>query len=276
MEEPDDAHILDTAIRAARSGGKVALELLGRPQDLRWKGMRDPQIGAALAVQRAILLEIERDFPDHAVLAEESEARPSADADPLWIVDPIDGSVNYLQGLPCFSISIGFMSKGIYRVGVVYDPCRDELFRGVVRQGAWLNDVPIVVEQISEAAEAFEKAVIGIDWPHEGRPRAQSLHIAQILATHALALNVMGSPALALCYLAAGRLHAYFHLELEIWDVAAAAVILHEAGGILTDARGGSWLFSDKGYLATNGVLHGEMLRNIVPALEGLPPQLRQ
>ena len=271
MQETDDAAVLATAIRAARAGGRVALDLLGQPQDLGWKGMRDPQIGSALAVQRAVLDEIHHDFPDHAVLAEESAERPHPDSDPLWIVDPIDGSLNYLQGLPLFTISIAFMSQGVYRVGVVYDPCRDELFRGVVRKGAWLNDEPIVVEQVGEAAEALEKAVIGMDWPREDVLRARGLRIGQVLATHALALNVMGSPSLGLCYLAAGRLHAYFHLDLELWDVAAAAVILHEAGGTLTDARGGSWLFSDHGYLATNGVLHGEMLRNILPELGGLP-----
>jgi len=274
MPEIGDAAILDTAVRAARAGGKVALDRLGDPGWVRWKGMRDAQVGAALDVQAAILEEIRRDFPDHPILAEESESRPPDDADPLWIVDPIDGSLNYLQGLPFFSICIGFRSEGIYRVGVVYDPCRNELFEGVLGQGARLNGLPIVVQQVSEGLEAYENAIVGTDWPYDGERRTQSLQIAQVLTTHMLDMRVMGSPALGLCYVAAGRLHAYFHLDLRLWDIAAASVVLTEGGGILTNARGSSWLFADRAYLATNGVVHGEMLRNIGPILDFRAPSI--
>lgn len=273
MPELDDAAILETAVRAARAGGRTAMARLGQPGYLRWKGLRDVEVGAALEVQGAIIQEIARDFPDHAILLEEAEARPPEDADPLWIVDPIDGSLNFLQGLPFFSVCVAFRRESLYRVGVVYDPCRAELFQGVLGQGARLNGEPILVQQVGEGLEAYENAVVGTDWPHSGEPRAQALQIAQLMATNMLSLQVMGSPSLGLCYVAAGRLHAYFHLELELWDVAAAGIILREAGGILTNARGSSWLFADKGYLATNGVVHGEMVRNILPVLEFQPPR---
>jgi myo-inositol-1(or 4)-monophosphatase len=268
MRDFDDATILATAVRAARAGGQVALERLGDPGYLRWKGMRDAEVGAALDVQAAVIEEIRRDFPGHAILAEETSERPADDADPLWIVDPIDGSLNFLQGLPHFAVCVGFRSETIYRVGVVYDPCRDELFQGTLGKGARLNDLPIVVQQVSEGLDAYESAIVGTDWPYDGEPRTKSLQIAQVLVTHTLDLRVMGSPALGLCYVGAGRLHAYFHLDLELWDVAAAAVVLTEAGGILTNARGSSWLYANKAYLATNAVVHGEMLRNIVPILD--------
>lgn len=273
MPKLDDAAILETAVRAARAGGRTAMARLGQPGYLRWKGLRDVEVGAALEVQGAIVQQIGRDFPDHAILLEESEARPPEDADPLWIVDPIDGSLNFLQGLPFFSVCVAFRCESLYRVGVVYDPCRAELFQGVLGQGARLNGDPIFVQQVGEGLEAYENAVVGTDWPHSREPRAQALQIAQLMATNMLSLHVMGSPSLGLCYVAAGRLHAYFHLELELWDVAAAGVILREAGGILTNARGSSWLFADKGYLATNGVVHGEMVRNILPVLEFQPPR---
>lgn len=272
MSEPDDAAVLETAIRAARAGGQVALARLGDPGYLRWKGQRDAVVGAAVDVQNAIIAEIKRDFPDHAILAEESETHPAEDADPLWIVDPVDGSLNYLQGLPFFSVCVAFRSEGLYRVGVVYDPCREELFQGVLAKGARLNGEPIHVEQIGDGREAYDAALVGTDWPYGGERRVQSLLIAQIIAGDMLNLNAMGSPALGLCYVAAGRLHAYFHLELELWDVAAASVVVREAGGILTNALGDSWLFADKGYIATNGVVHGEMVRNIQAVLDFRAP----
>ncbi|MBI4212709.1 MAG: hypothetical protein HY534_00175 [Chloroflexi bacterium] len=272
MDESDDTQILTTAVRAARAGGAVALGHLGQLGYVRWKGMRDVEVEAARVVQQAIVAEIQQDFPEHPILAEESDTAPPADADPLWIVDPIDGSLNYQQALPLFAISLAYRRKGIYRVGVVYDPCRDELFQGVEGRGARLNDQPIVVEQVSEAFEAFENAVLGMDLAREGRRRTQSLQLVQMLASNVLALNVMGAPSLGLCYLAAGRLHAYLGLDLDLWDVAGAAVILKEAGGILTSAQGGSWLFADRSYLATNGVLHGEMLRHMTEILNAAPP----
>jgi myo-inositol-1(or 4)-monophosphatase len=268
MQTFDDAQILETAIRAARAGGELALSLLGQPGYVRWKGMRDVQVEASHAVQRAILDDIARDFPDHAVLAEESDERPPDNADPLWIVDPIDGSMNFLQGTPHFAVCVGFRSRGTYRVGVVYDPARDELFQGVVGKGARLNGYPIVVQQISDGHEAFENAIVGTDLPRAGERRAQGLHIAQIMATHTLDVTAMGAPALGFCYLAAGRLHAYYHLDLELWDLAAASVIATEAGAVLTNARGSSWLYADKSYLATNGVIHGEMLRHMMAVLD--------
>ncbi len=272
MDETDDTQILATAVRAARAGGALALSHLGQRGYIRWKGMRDIEVEAARIVQQTIVDEILQDFPEHAILAEESDTPPPDDADPLWIVDPIDGSLNFLQGLPLFAMSVAFRRKGIYRVGVVYDPCRDELFQGVQGRGARLNDEPIVIEQIGEAMDAFENALLGMDLAREGPRRVQSLLLAQFLATHTLGLNVMGAPSLSLCYLAAGRLHAYLALDLDLWDVAGAAVILKEAGGILTSAQGGSWLFADRGYLATNGVLHGEMLRHMTEILSaGVP-----
>lgn len=271
-----DAVILETAIRAARTGGQLALSRVGQPGYLRWKGLRDVEVGAALEVQAAIVDVIRRDFPEHAILVEESQTRPPEDADPLWIVDPIDGSLNFLQGLPLFSICVAYRAQGLYRVGVVYDPCRDELFEGVLGLGARLNHEPIVVQQVSEGLDAYEHAIVGTDWPYGGERRAQALQIAQLMAGNMLALHVMGSPALGICYVAAGRLHAYFHLDLELWDVAAAGVIVQEAGGILTNARGSSWLFADKGYLVTNGVIHGEMVRNILPVLESQDPTVNQ
>jgi myo-inositol-1(or 4)-monophosphatase len=264
----DDAPLLDTAIAATREAGALARARLGTPGYLRWKGLRDLVTGSVMEVQALLVDRLRAAFPDHAILAEESDEPPPADAEALWIVDPIDGTLNFAHGIPHFAVCLGFRQRGIYRVGVVYDPCRDELFHAVRDGGAFLNGQPIVVNQVGEGVDAYERAVVGTDWPATLERRKEALLVARLVNVEVLDVSVMGSPALGLCYVAAGRLHAYWHLDLRLWDVAAAAVILEEAGGILTNAEGSSWQHTDGGYLATNGIIHGWMLRGITPVLQ--------
>jgi myo-inositol-1(or 4)-monophosphatase len=265
----DDGQALEVAVRAAREGGKIALARLGDPGYLKWKGHRDVVTGASLEVQDAILSILRAEFPEHGILAEEGpddEAVP-VDAEHLWIVDPICGSLNFAQGIPYFAISIALRSEGSIRVGVVYDPCRDELFEATIDSPATLNSRVIFVQQISEGLEAFGKAVIGTDWPYDGERRELALRMMPLFCEQVTECNAMGSPALGLCNVAAGRTHAYWHLDLKIWDVAAASLILQRAGGTLTDQRGVSWLYSDGGYIASNSVIHGWTLRTITAVL---------
>jgi myo-inositol-1(or 4)-monophosphatase len=130
----------------------------------------------------------------------------------------------------------------------------------------------MTVQQISEGYDAFEKACVGTDWPHDQDKLEQALQIATIMSRQVIVLNVMGSPALGLCSVAAGRLHAYWALDLKIWDMAAAALILTRAGGTLTDDHGASWLFSNGGYIASNSVIHGWTLRCLQRVLEDRVP----
>ena len=132
------------------------------------------------------------------------------------------------------------------------------------------NGGKIFVQQISEGIEAWSAAIVGTDWPHGGERRHQARAIAGLMMDQVGELNLMGSPALGFCNVAAGRLHSYWHLDLKIWDIAAAALILQRAGGILTDAHGNTWLYSDGGYIATNGVIHGWAL-NCIQAVLNLP-----
>jgi myo-inositol-1(or 4)-monophosphatase len=199
---------------------------------------------------------------------DEGTAPLPAEVDPLWIVDPVDGSLNYYQGVPHFSISIAYREGGVDQVGVVYDPNTDEMFTAIRGRFARLNGRPITVQQVAEGESAYDQAIVGTDWPGGLQERHQSMNIATLLGTQAITLNAMGSPALGLCYVAAGRYHAYYHTHLKVWDVAAAAVVLGESGGILTDILGGSWLYSNGGYIASNGVIHGWMVRNTKAVLE--------
>jgi myo-inositol-1(or 4)-monophosphatase len=130
-----------------------------------------------------------------------------------------------------------------------------------------LNGAPIYVGRPAEGEDAYDQMLMGTDWPGEAVPRTDALRAATHVGNRMQGILSMGSPALALCYIAAGRMHGYFHLKLQLWDVAAAALVLTEAGGILTNLSGGSWLHSDGGYLATNGAMHGPMLRLLRSAL---------
>jgi myo-inositol-1(or 4)-monophosphatase len=274
----EDLLALEVAARAARTGGQVALARLGKSDYMRWKGHRDVVSGAAIEVQDAILEVLRRETPDFGILAEEGpEDEPiPLDAEHLWIVDPICGSLNYVQGIPYFGVSIALRSQGAIRVGAVYDPCRDELFGATLKTHATLNGATIGVQQISEGYDAFEKAWVGTDWPHDQDRFDLAMKIAAIMSRQVLSLNAMGSPALGLCNVAAGRMHAYWALELKIWDIAAAALILTRAGGTLTDDHGASWLFSEGGYIASNSIVHGWTMRCLQRVLEDkIPPQLR-
>jgi myo-inositol-1(or 4)-monophosphatase len=266
----DDALALQIAVRAAHAGGEIALARLGKSDYMRWKGARDVVSGAALEVQDAILEVLKHETPDFGILAEEGpedEAVP-LDAEYLWIIDPICGSLNYVQGIPYFAVSIALRAKQAIRVGVVYDPCREETFAATLDSHSTLNGSPMGVQQISEGLDAFEKAWVGTDWPHEPEKLNQALEIATIMSRQVISLSAMGSPALGLCNVACGRTHAYWALDLKIWDLAAGALVLTRAGGTLTDDHGNSWLYSAGGYIASNSVIHGWTLRCLQRVLE--------
>jgi myo-inositol-1(or 4)-monophosphatase len=259
MEAAEIKHGLDVAKQAARLGGQIARARLSDPGYLTWKGRRDVTTEASLAVQDAVVGLLSAEYPEAGILAKQGpeDAPMPVDAPDLWIVDPAGGSVNFAHGVPHFAISIALRSAGNIHVGVVYDPCRDELFEATPRQPARLNGEKIVVEQLLEGQEAWHRALVGADWAPTGELRQQTGMILNLIESQVTHCTVMGSPALGICYVAAGRSHLYWHLDLTIWDVAAAGLILEQAGGILTDQEGNSWLYSNGGYIASNNVVHG-------------------
>ena len=261
---------LEVAIQAARRGGSVAKARLGNPGYLKWKDHRDVVCQASLEVQEAIVSTVLAEFPGVGILAEEGpeDSPVGVDVEPLWIVDPICGSLNYVQGIPYFAISIALRAEGELSVGVVYAPCSDELFEATSGTAASLNGEKIAVQQLAEGLDGWRSAMVGADWPHSGKRREQTREILGMMMDQVNECNFMGSPALGLCNVAAGRLHAYWHLDLKIWDIAAASLILQRAGGTLTDTQGASWLYSDGGYIASNGVIHGAIVDCIQPHLQ--------
>lgn len=248
----EDKEAQELAARAAFRAGRLAMARLGDPGYLTWKGHRDVVSGASLEVQEAIVSILQREAPGDAILVEEGpeDEALAVGAERLWIVDPICGSLNFVQGIPFFGISIALRVGGMLRVGVVHDPMRDETFAARVRGGATLNGRPINVVTATEGSESWRQSWIGTDLPHSGPRREAALRVFGVFSSEVISQTIMGSPALGLCYVACGRLHVYWNLDAKPWDVAAAAVIVEEAGGLINDPEGGSWLLSDGGYVA--------------------------
>jgi myo-inositol-1(or 4)-monophosphatase len=261
----DDEAALEVATRAAFRGGRTALARLGKPGYIKWKGQRDIVTEASLDVQEQIVSVLQKECPGEAILAEEGpEDEPLAvDAARLWIVDPICGSLNFAQSIPFFAVSVALRVNGLLRLGVVYDPVRDEMFSARLGETALLNGRPISVLTVALGPEFWEQAWVACDLPHSG-PRLQAaLETFSLVSNEVLHHVILGSPALALCYVAGARLHAYWTLDAQPWDVAAAGVILSQAGGLITDADGGSWLHTDGSYVAANAVSHKWALQTI-------------
>src|SRR2546426_9470158 len=205
----DDGQALDVATRAAFRAGRLALARTGNPGYLQWKGHRDVVSGASFDVQEVIVSILKKECAGDAILVEEGpEDDPlPVGAERLWIVDPICGSLNFVQGIPFFAVSIALRVEGQLRVGVVYDPTRDETFAARFGEPATLNNRPITVLNTALGPEFWEQAWVATDFPHSGPRRAEAPRGFDLYAKEGLAPNVMGSPAPGLGYVAAGRVH---------------------------------------------------------------------
>jgi myo-inositol-1(or 4)-monophosphatase len=234
---------LALAIDAARRAGAVQLDLYERLERIVHKGPGDVVTEADHLSEELIIAAIRAQFPDDAIVAEESGEHRSgggkgvhaADgAERAWIIDPLDGTVNYANGVPFFCVSIGFVQGGKAAAGVVYDPTRNELFSAVAGGGARLDGQPIALpakEQLSDSLIS-----LGLPW-RAYRRREHALRRATRVSRD------LGSAALALAYVANGRFDIYVQLRsLSNWDVAAAGLIAEEGGARVTDGSGGPWL----------------------------------
>ena len=248
-------NLLDTAIEAARAAGQEIVRRLPQERDVHSKGFRDIVTDADLAAQEALTTVIRARFPQHGILSEEGLA-PSSDADTIWVLDPLDGTTNYARRLPSFSVSVAVARGDELIVGVVYDPLRDYAFCAERGAGATLNGKQIHVSQVDDLSEA----VAGLDFARETQIRSSLMATMVACSEHIRTFRALGSAALGLCYVAAGWTDAYFHLSLAPWDVAAGALIVTEASGLITSTDGGPWNYKQPRCLATNGKLHSAFL----------------
>ncbi len=205
--------------------------------------------------EAAIRTEVAAAFPDHVVLAEES-GQGAGDARWRWIVDPLDGTVNYAHGFPFYCVSIALEVDGRVVLGVVLDTARGERFAAVTGGGAQLDGAPIEVSRTSE----LRAAMLGTGFAYGGPAIERNLELFARVLPRARAVRRPGAVALDLCYVACGRLDGFWELELNAWDVAAAQLIVQEAGGTVTGPAGAPYRWEDEALVASNGHLHARLL----------------
>jgi len=248
--------IKKVAVRAAREAGRILIAGMTQELAIIYKGELDLVTQIDTLAERAIVTHIKKFFHDHQILAEEGNNQES-DSPYRWIIDPLDGTTNYAHRFPCFCVSIAVEYERSICVGVIYDPVRKELFFAEKGKGAILNQQPLSVSSCPILKESL--LVTGFAYNLRDNPNNNLDHFSRLLM-RAQGIRRMGSAALDLCYVAAGRLDGFWELNLNPWDTAAGFLILTEAGGSVTDFSGKPFSIDKREILATNGKIHQEMV----------------
>ncbi len=249
--------MLQTAKKAAIAAGEILKEHFGRipEQAVRTKTKNDFLSFVDETSEQKIISEIKSRFPDHSFLAEEGGAQN--DGSPyLWIIDPLDGTKNYISGIPVFAISIALQHQGELVLGVIYDPMRNEMFTAEKGRGAHLNDRPIRVSNKSRLADSL----LATGFPFKAKHFLPTYLAAfQEIFLNSIGMRRMGAAAIDMAYLAAGRFDGFWEIGLSAWDVAAGTVIIREAGGKVTDFWNGQNFLFNNYLLVSNSRIHREL-----------------
>lgn len=252
---------LDTAIKAAEKAGEIIREYAQKQSfTVELKGKNDLLTDADLASEKAIISCIRDQFPDDAILAEESTGKIKLPDGRVWIIDPIDGTTNFAHGFPVYCISIALWENKEARVGLVKEVSGGECFTAVKGQGAFLNNRPIHVSAEKEAG----KSLIGTGFPYNNLSLVDNyLRLFRSLMDNTHGVRRPGSAAWDLCNVACGRFDGFYEYGLSPWDVAAGSLIIQEAGGVVTDWQGGDrWLFGQR-IITGNSDIHDFLYRQI-------------
>ncbi len=256
--------MLNIAIRAARSAGNVIIRSLPRIDHLAitTKGRNDFVSEVDRQAEQEIINIIHKAYPEHAIMAEESGQQ--GDDEIIWIIDPLDGTTNFLQGFPHYCVSIAVMVKGDIKHGVIYDPLRDELFTASRGSGAKLNDRRLRVTK----AKDVQGSLLGTGFPFRC-PQYAETYLAMFadMFNRVADMRRAGSAALDLAYVAAGRLDGYWEIGLEQWDIAAGILLVEESGGIISDFTGGDSYLQQGNLIVGNVAVHRGILNAITPYL---------
>ncbi|WP_129672863.1 inositol monophosphatase family protein [Candidatus Chloroploca sp. Khr17] len=250
--------VIDLALRA----GALLRAGLSSERRIEAKGRANLVTDIDQASEALIVGALKQRFPDHTLIAEEGSGHEGP-SDYVWLIDPLDGTMNYLHGNPTFSVSLAVLYQGRLQIGVVYDPCRDELFAAERRKGAYCNGRLLRVSQV----DALYDALLTTGFPYDRFTQPDNnLREHNHMLLKAQEIRRPGSAALDLCYVAAGRTDAHWELGLSPWDVAAGALLIEEAGGMITDWQGQPWHPAEERMVASNGKIHAELIQELAAA----------
>ena len=246
--------LLDTATAAAAAAARVIAEAAAGPRRVDHKGAVDLVTEVDLAAEAAIRAVLHERSPGIPVLAEEGGGATKART--RWIVDPLDGTTNFVHGIPHYAVVVALELEGELAVGCVHDVVRDQVYQVVRGGGARCDGQPIAVSQ----TRSLQQALLATGFPYDRQERPE-VYLAYVEAflRRSQGIRRLGSAALDLCYVAAGRFDGFWEFGLAPWDVAAGMLLIQEAGGQVTDLGGGSLDLAAPRPLATNGLLHAEM-----------------
>ena len=254
----------------AREAGALLMGYFASHVTIEYKGDVDLVTEADRASEKMIVERLRSRWPEHGIVGEEG-ARSAPGADYRWYVDPLDGTTNFAHGYPVFCVSIGLVRNDEQlEVGVLYDPTRDEMFSAQRGQGATLNGKAIHVSQTKKLAES----ILGTGFPSHKRHKNPNIHFYHQITLRSHGLRRAGSAALDLANVACGRYDGFWEFNLNPWDTAAGALLVQEAGGRVTRFDGSPFLLDSREVLATNGLIHQELITNFeeIFAGRGLEP----
>lgn len=251
--------MLRTAIDAAVAAGKFLKQNVGKVRDIQVKAGQEKNLVTEIdkRAEAMIIESLRQHFPKHDILAEESGTEHGSTSPYKWVIDPLDGTTNFTHGFPVFCVSIGLEHNGELVVGVIYDPNFDELFTAEKGRGAFLNGKKMTVSKTTNLAQSL--LVTGFPYNITENPNQTVERFVRFLYK-AQAVRRMGSAAIDLAYTAAGRYDGFWEGMLNPWDMAAGVLLVEEAGGKVTGFNGGPVSIYEKHIVATNGLVHQEML----------------
>lgn len=245
-------------IAAAYQGAEILRANFGKKCKVQKKGAKDLVTESDTESERLIIETIRKVFPSHGILAEESGSYNNG-AECIWIIDPLDGTTNFAHNLGLFAVSIAFSIKGDIAAGIVLNPITGELFTAVKGEGAELNGIPIHVSETTSLSDSL--LVTGFPYNVKDTKPLQARFFNCLKASQGI--RRLGSAALDLCYVASGRFEGFWEENLKPWDTSGGLIIAKEAGAIVTDFSGNQFDVNKKEILATNGLIHQEMIKSL-------------
>ena len=269
--------VLSDLEKLARQAGDILREgFIARPgfgtgHQVNYKSEIDPVTEVDFRSEDFLLSEIRKRFPEDTIVTEESGTH-TGNGRGQWYIDPLDGTVNFAHGIPVFCVSIAYGKDGAVHLGVVYDPLRDECFSAEQGKGAWLNGEPIR----TAANTDLNKSLLATGFPYDVRTNPINLDVFTLFSKMTQGVRRLGSAALDLCYVGAGRFNGYWELGVFPWDVAAAGLVATEAGAKVTDVYGNNdYLAWPPSIIAANSELHAQILKILEQMLDGKAGQAK-